>query len=276
MINFYLQRKHWCKVVSGAFVQGFGDTKVHRPVVTKLADGPAAFNGVLPDNNLVWELCQEAGRKYYYIENAYFSAGHGNQYPLRVTINGMQHPGLGEKTKKSEEKFKTHNIDIKQWNKSGRYILIATQGEWWYERHGTTLSDWVNGVMGQINHYTDRPIKIRIKSKPVLKRPPNFFYPAEIAKAPNGIPLAQDLQDAWAVVVHSSNVAVDAIMAGIPAFVTSDCAAISMSQTSLNMIESPIYPENRHSWGCVLAGNQWLLDEIRDGTCKKELQTWVS
>ncbi len=275
MINFYLQRGRRCQIVGKAFARGFEGTKIHGPV-TELFEGPAAFYGVLPDNLYVWKLCQASERKYYYLDNAYFGSGHTSQHPLRVTINQMQHPGIGAKTKKNEEKFKAYGIDIKHWDKSGRHILIAAQSEWWYQRHGTTLSDWVNGVIKQITNYTERPIRVRLKPKHKLKRPPNFFYPSELTAAYDGVPLAQDLEDAWAVIAHSSNVAVDAIMAGIPAFVTYDCAAKRMSSTNLSMIEHPFYPENRYGWGCVLAGNQWLLDEIRDGTCKKELRAWAS
>ena len=72
-------------------------------------------------------------------------------------------------------------------------------------------------------------------------------------------PLAVDLKDCHAVVVHSSNVAVDALLAGVPVFCTVPCAAYRMGYADLSKIESPLYPDDREQWAWNLADQQWTL-----------------
>jgi hypothetical protein len=83
-------------------------------------------------------------------------------------------------------------------------------------------------------------------------------------------PLVGDLRDAWALVPHSSNVAVDAVLAGIPLFVASTSPAAPAGRTDLD-IENPTMPD-RESWWASLTCQQFTLREMADGTAWRLMQ----
>jgi hypothetical protein len=104
---------------------------------------------------------------------------------------------------------------------------------------------------------TDR--EIRVRDKPNVKRQPRSF--------------AEDLRGAWALVARSSNTAVEAILAGIPAFVTHPCAAMACASADLSKIEEPLVPDDREDWAALLAANQWTLEEMERGVAWQFLTT---
>lgn len=61
-----------------------------------------------------------------------------------------------------------------------------------------------------------------------------------------------------------SNIAVDAVIAGIPVFCTGPCAGLTMGLSDLSKIESPVRPE-REQWLYTLAANQWTFEEMKRG-----------
>jgi hypothetical protein len=184
----------------------------------------------------------KSGEDFYYGDHGYF--GRGDFF--RVTKNAFQHNGIGPgDIDRARRFFKL----AKRWNKDGRDIVICAQTSAYYDRFGD--KDWLDRTMKMIRMYSDRKIIVRQK---FTKKP-----------------LAQDFMNAWCVVCHTSNCAVDAIMAGIPAFTTGQCAASPMTLSDLSLIEYPLYPDGRMNWAGVLAANQWTLDEIKAGHCWKKL-----
>jgi hypothetical protein len=84
--------------------------------------------------------------------------------------------------------------------------------------------------------------------------------------------LQADLQGAWALVTHMSAAANEALLAGVPVFLTGRCAATPMESGPLSMIEQPRLPDGREEWAAGLAAMQWTLDEMRAGMAWKALQ----
>ncbi len=75
------------------------------------------------------------------------------------------------------------------------------------------------------------------------------------------VPLHAALLDAHAVVCHHSNVAVEAIVAGVPAFVWGGVGK-DMGSQDLRKIENPHRPDNREDWCNRLAWTQWSVAEL--------------
>lgn len=86
-----------------------------------------------------------------------------------------------------------------------------------------------------------------------------------------GRTLQEDLKDAHCVVTHMSAAANEALIAGVPVFVTGLCAASPLASGSLKEIEHPRYPSGREEWLAGLAGAQWTLDEFRRGIAWRAL-----
>jgi len=190
---------------------------------------------------------REAGLDWYFGDHAYI--GRGKYY--RVTHNAFQKTKMDDssiwETKENKERLDKLNISIHSWRKEGAYILLCPPDYAIACLHGISVSIWMKKVRAQIEKNTDRPIKIRQRK--------------------SRVPLDADLQRAWLVVSAFSNIAVDAVIQGIPVYCTHPCGATPMATKSLKQIEKPRYSDNRREWLLNLMANQWTLNEIRKGMC---------
>lgn len=190
-----------------------------------------------------WHDLIEARRRgydFYFGDHAYF----GRHQYYRVTKNAWQHRGIGVPDLKRLAPFYK---SVMRWKKNGSKIIVCAQSDAYNARMGWEGDSWLESVVSRLEAHSDREIIVRTK---------------RTAK-----PLAADLKDAWCVVTHASNAAVEAILAGVPAICTGDCAASIMSLRDPCNVEYPLYPGGRLEWAGVLAANQWTLEEIRKGMC---------
>lgn len=242
--TYYVEGISISKEFSKAFQKGCGGNMytsgnvLHRGDVTMFGD-PAT-----------WNLLQQAikeGRNWYYGDKAYF--GRGKYY--RITKNAYQSSCTG-------------NVDSTRWNelrinierrKKGSKILVCRQSSKFYELHGIDRDDWVRNTINTLKQYTDRPIEIRDKETGDLTE-------WQFRRA---------LSDVHAVVVYTSIAGVQAATRGVPCFATEKCASLAFGSGDLSQIENPVLPDNRFEMACVLANNQWTLDEIRNGTAWRML-----
>lgn len=215
-----------------AFAKGCGGR-----VLTEYAGGGWAGFGS-PVN---WNDLQQAiatGHDWYYGDHGYFERG---QF-YRVTKNAYQHTGIGVPNFRRLSRWYQRAA---KFHKSGGNIIICPQSQSHLDRHGA--SNWLEETLDVVHRHTDREVIVRWKN------------------GQDG-PLVKQLPKAWAVVCHSSNAAVEALMHGVPVFVTSPiAAAFRMGKSNLAEIEYPYYPDGRYEWAGVLAANQWTMAEIERG-----------
>jgi hypothetical protein len=235
-------------VLGKAFAEGCGGDLVDTRFV---ANRPAAFYGVSKYTLPIFQACQARGLDHYYVDNGYFRPGHFDGY-FRITRNAPQHSGIG---RPDYDRWKALGLAIKPWRTTGRHVLVIGQSRTYFELRGERPVTRFWDIVTAIAEVTDRPI---------------LYRPKPTASGPRRS-LAEDLRDAWCVVAFTSNVAVEALLEGIPVFVTGDCAARVMGETDLGQIETPRRPDTRDEWAAVLAANQWTVDEIRSGKCWRDL-----
>lgn len=228
-----------------AFAAGAGCRAVH--VREGLQPGPVAVYGMLRGLREILAAARDEGRDWYYLDHAYFGRG---EY-WRVTRNAMQYAGEGAQPHGLARLYR-HDLPWGEWRKDGRHILLAQQSSAWYELNDLGGREaWTQRTLEAIRQHTQRPVVVRAKD--------------------SATPLEDDLADCWAVVTHASNVAVDAIVRGVPAFALGQSAAAPLALSDLSKIERPRRYEDRLHWAATLAANQWTLDEIREGTCWNDL-----
>lgn len=217
----------------------------------ELLDGPAFFYGVHPATQGLFWSARSDGRPWFYADNGYFGRG---EY-FRVTRGALQHDGQGVPDFGRLDRL---GLRIHPWRCGGGHILVAPPGDVWWQltRQPGTAAGWLAEVRAQLEAVTDRPIRVRRKP----------------ARGDRGPSLEADLVGAWALVTHASNTALEAIMAGVPAFVTGGCAARLMAGADLADIERPRRPAGRRHLAGVLAANQWTLRELRDGAAWRALR----
>jgi hypothetical protein len=189
------------------------------------------------------EETRAAGLDWWYGDHAYFKRFRF----YRVTRNAYQHHGVGTP---DWPRWKALNLEIAPWQNGGRHVLVCPPSAVWAELIGFDAAQWFVDVMETLRAATDRPIYVRTRNK-----------------ANYGVPLAQDLVGCHCLVTHSSNAAVDALLAGVPVICTSACAARVMGRADPAMVEEPIRHRERVEWAAVLAGQQWAMDEIKTGDC---------
>lgn len=231
-----------------AFAAGAGG-KVSQQVL-QLERGPAAFYGVVGIEYLL-RLARSDGRDWYYGDNAFFDRGRGTFF--RFAKNAFQGPAA----KPEGSRLAALGLEVKPWQRGGRHIVVVEQSEHFLGLSGAGGREWLTRMLLRIVKLTDRPL--------VLRR-----WRRDKDKA--AATLRGDLKDAWALVTHASAAANEALLAGIPVFVSAkDCVAAPMASGELEQIESPRYPDGREEWAAALAASQWNVEELRAGAAWRAL-----
>jgi hypothetical protein len=244
MVSAYLNRGGAGNPVVTAFARGAGCRLAYAEdelsETEELRSIPVVW-GVLRGSDALVARAKAQDLHFYYIDHAYFDRGHGHSY--RITRNGYE---AGPVRKCRDDRLRKIDITIHPWRKSGRSIIVCPPTDFFAAAHG--CPNWLEETIEQLRLETDRPIIIRTK--------PQQGEPFE--------PLPKALEDAHALVTHSSNVAIEAACLGTPVFVSPTSAAAPIGCTSLGMIESPRYPK-RDGWLAHLAYSQFTLEEFASG-----------
>ena len=191
--------------------------------------------------------------KYGDMRNCLFRVCKNNYVINKITdTNDQRYLELKANFAKDDE------LDILDWKKGGKHILVFPPSWWLCKNLGTSAEKVLQDTIDELKKHTDREIRVRVK---------------KIGGNYNPVPLQKDLKDCHAVVSYQSSAAAKAIIKGIPSFTITDkySAAIPMSQTDLSKIETPIYPDNRYEWLCNLANHQFYANEIQSGYAERYL-----
>jgi hypothetical protein len=146
---------------------------------------------------------------------------------------------------------------MKPWKTQGDYVLLAGQVPGDASLHGLDPRQEYARLAEQL---------VTIHRRPVYWRPhplrPNQI---SISLPRQDVPLAEALDGAWAVVVISSNLSVDATIAGVPC-ITLDMRSMAWPVTRHDLLYSLIpWRPSRRQWASDLAYAQWTGEEISQG-----------
>jgi hypothetical protein len=214
---------------------------------TELLPGAAAFYGVRPPWLHLWQQAEKESRTWYWLDNSWFDATRETYF--RIGCNEVQ---SWSTTPSDGKRLAQIGVKVQPWRKTGKHILICPQSDEFMIIAGwNSAAAWVEYVTGQLRKETARPIIVRSKKD---KRS-----------------FAQDLSDAWLVVVDSSAAAVEALLAGVPVIVTDRNSVAAGFSTPFEEIERPHYKLGRESWAARLADSQWTLEELKNGTAWRML-----
>lgn len=219
-----------------------------------LKDGAAFFYGVVPETRALFDKVRAEGRDWYYADNAYFDRG--RQGYFRVTKNAFQVSTVGLPDYKRMDAI---GIKVLPWRVDGGHIVVCEQSEAFMNLCGYA-GNWTTDVLDALSKVTAREIRLRKWNRD---------------KAKMAATLRADLEGAWALVTHMSAAANEALLMGIPAFVTGACAAAPVATGTtfgqLAWIEDALMPGGRSEWSAALCAKQWTVDEITNGKCWGDL-----
>ncbi|MRL69670.1 glycosyltransferase [Brevundimonas sp. SPF441] len=242
MVRAYLNRGGAGNPIVEAFANAIGAQISHaEDQADDDATGVSVVWGVLRGSDKVIARARRDGKPFYYIDHAYFGRGHGLNY--RISRDSYD---AGPVRVCPPDRLEALGVQPRSWRSAGDTILVCPPTQFFCDAHG--CADWLQQTMREIRHATDRPIEVR--AKPVAGQPVE--------------PLDNAFERAWAIVTHSSNVAVEAVVAGVPVFVSEASAAAPVGETDLSRIEVPRRPD-RSAWLAHLAYSQFSAAEIGDG-----------
>lgn len=163
------------------------------------------------------------------------------------------------------DRFERFGLKIKPWRVAGDHILLAGMSAKSAGTRGYGPQEWERWVIDEIRRYSDREIWYRPKPSwaDATPIPGTRFSPAT-----ESVEVA--LAEAWVAVTLHSNVAVDALIAGVP-FVAIEGVCENLS-TPLYQIEDPRCPDGREELLADIAYCQFNTEELRDGSCWRHLK----
>jgi hypothetical protein len=226
---------------------------------------PIVLRGILKKK--IMQKCWKDGRTFYYVDTGYFgnektnSNPNGWKYWHRIVKNNLQH---GEIIPRPDDRFRKFNKKFQPWKKSGRKILVAAPDEKPCKFYGVTKDQWVAQTVATIKKYTDRPVEVRERATKRIDRISTDTLQSALDK------------DIFALVTFNSVAAVESIFYGIPAFTLAPCNAASpVALQDLSQIEKPYYVDNDklYAWACHLAYGQFHINELKDGSAMKILES---
>lgn len=179
------------------------------------------------------------GRPFWTIDNGYWQ-------PARGGIEGyyrLCYRGMSPVLLRGPELREAAGVELQPWRRDGVHVVLAMPGIHFGMALGLKVQAWCRTIGAELRRHTDRPICVRPRDSRVR--------------------LQHDLAGAWALVTHSSNVAVDAAIAGIPVFVAPTSAAAPVGRLDL-AIETVMTPD-RGQWLRSLASQHFTLAEMSEG-----------
>lgn len=255
-------------VIAAAMADGIKRSGDHA-LVTEWSDEPAMgdvgifYGWRLPE---IGDAYRAKGRPFVHVD-----LGWWDRKPLgrpldgyhKVAVNARD-PGAYFERSWPSNRFDHFGIPLQGWrqdDESGAAILMAGMSAKSAGVQGFEPYEWERATIWRLRQVTDREIIYRPKPSWLEARPlqGTTFSPASE-------PLDRALDRAWAVVTLTSNVAVDAVIAGIPFFAERGVASVR-SMPSLSMIERPPRTERRLQLLADIAYCQWSVPEMKAGEC---------
>lgn len=190
---------------------------------------------------------------------------------FKVAINGVNRKADFANQNVDDKRWPLFKHELKPWQQRGQTIILLGQHHASEQWAGLPdMRTWFESQVQQIRKYTDRPIQIRPHPRNNVgfdvKKYKNVTLknPVIDTSKIDDTDFKDTLKDAWAVVNHSSNPAMEAVINGIPVFVSEASLCYEVGNISLETINNPVMPD-RTEWANKLSYTEWFPDEIQKG-----------
>ena len=231
----------------------------------------AAFYGYQKSFPRIMAEYIAAGKTVVFVDLGYWGRRLGGRYKgyHKVTINGRNPDKYLMKRNRDANRITLLGIKALPWRSDGNFIIVAGMSDKSANSYGLKPEEWERWAVAELQKHTIRPIIYRPKpswlaAKPI---PGSHFQPAQKSSDAT----AKTFAGCHAVVTHHSNIAIDALVNGVPSFCW-DGAATCMSLQDLSKIEKPLRPPARDQWLANIAWCQWSVPEIASGAMWRSLK----
>lgn len=190
-------------------------------------------------------------RPYVFFDRAYFGGGTYTDR-LRLTRDAYQQHWI--RSAGAGNAAGRWGVTLAPWRQDGDFIVVVPPSDSVARLFG--LRFWLPRMLSRLEKCSRRRVVVSPKS--------------DREKSP----LAERLEGCYAVVTWTSNVAVEAVCLGVPAF-TSPWSAAAPVSGRLDEIERDLatpWRGDRRSWAAGLAAGQFTVDEIASGAARRRLE----
>lgn len=207
---------------------------------------------------------RERGLPCVVLETGYIHRGDGAEHYYAAGLGGLNGWADFRNADSPCDRWEQLGLTLKPYPSvppTEGYALLCGQVPWDASVQHTQHDFFLFMAAELITRILDLPIVFRPHPKAPLKA-----YPAQVHQFASGhASLENDLVGARLVVVYNSNVAVDALVAGVPAVVlgAGDMVGLAAYRRLHDAKKWP--PPERRQWACDIAYTQWTLQEMREG-----------
>ena len=225
------------------------------------------WQGRMQSYKSIWERYRNNGKPVIVIE----VGGLRRNLSFKVGINGINRDADFANQEFDDKRWPLFKHELRPWNPTGDLIVICGQHDTSEQWKGLPkMSNWIEQQIKEIRQYTTRPILVRPHPRNTIAFNENKFKNVKVRLPKRDFRTYDDtdfkatLERTWAVINHSSNPAMEAVINGIPVFVSESSLCHDVGNTNLFDINKPAMP-NRQSWANRLAYTEWFEDEIEQG-----------
>jgi hypothetical protein len=225
------------------------------------------WKGRMEGYRRIWNEYRNSGRPVIVIEVGGLKRNHS----FKLGINGINRDADFANQEFDDKRWPLFGHTFKPWNPTGDIIVICGQhdaSEQWKDL--PRMEVWIKEQIKEIRKFTTRPILVRPHPRNQIGLNENEFknvkvrLPKRDYKTYDDTDFKATLERTWAVVNHSSNPAMEAVINGVPVFVSESSLCHDVGNTKLADINTPAMP-NRLGWAQKLAYTEWFPNEIEKG-----------
>jgi hypothetical protein len=183
---------------------------------------------------------------------------------FRLAVNGWS-PDSYVLAGLSAHRLASFGVQVQPWRGGGREVLLVGASAKSMCEHGYSYLEWETAMARAL---VSRGLRVAFRPKPTdLDRMPIQVEGVTYDERP----LLEALNAASCVVTHHSNVAIDALVHGVPAYCELGAGA-AFSVQSNEISAAPPRLEGREQFLADVAWLQWSLDEMRSGAAWAHLR----
>jgi hypothetical protein len=225
------------------------------------------FNGRMTGNRSIWEKAKNQGKPVIVLEVGGIKRG----TTWKVGIDGINRDAYFNDGKNNNDRARSLGLFLKPWRQDGDYILICGQHDKSLQWQGMPrMSKWIMDTIEQIQEHSARPIIFRPHPRCPLHDIEHQYrnvyrqQPLRVEGTYDDFNLS--FAGAHAVINYSSNPGPQALLAGVPAFVSTSSLAYDAANDIdfLHDIEEPFRPD-RQQWLNDYAHTEYTIKEIAQG-----------
>jgi len=225
------------------------------------------WRGRMEGYKKIWDKYRNSGRPVIVLEVGGLKRNHS----FKIGINGINRDADFANQEFDDKRWPLFGHKMKPWNPTGDIIVICGQHDASEQWKGLPrMEQWIKQQITEIRKYTTRPILVRPHPRNQINFKENEFtnvhvrHPKRDYKTYDDTDFKATLERTWAVVNHSSNPAMEAVINGVPVFVSESSLCHDVGNIKLSDINTPAMP-NRLGWAQKLAYTEWFPNEIEQG-----------